>query len=195
MRHLNEYRAPKRTMQGLLNPISLGKLYSSTVPRKTQTSSEGRHTRPKNPDHPVAKFCAAARRQLGLGIVEMSEKLDKSRSMYIQYEDGTAFPSAEVLLQISRLAGLSLGMISSFDQEQREGKPRYRLGDFESRYLALNVNARPWVDAAMATAETASAQLPRESGGQAVNDNRLSPEWAAPQPAKPAARKDQKRAA
>lgn len=70
--------------------------------------------REKNPEHPVARYCVVARARLGLDPYKMAEKIDKSRTAYIQYEEGTVIASTEALLKIAQVSKVSLGVISSF---------------------------------------------------------------------------------
>lgn len=68
--------------------------------------------RPANPDHPVARFCRTARATLRATPAEMGRRLNKSKALYYQYEDGSTIPSVELLLEIAKQSGLSLGLIS-----------------------------------------------------------------------------------
>lgn len=70
--------------------------------------------REKDPDHPVARYCAVARARMGLDPYKMAERIDRSRTAYIQYEEGSVVASTEALLKIAEVSGVSLGVISAF---------------------------------------------------------------------------------
>ncbi len=165
-----EYRTPIPKLQGVLNHDGLPVDYLSIMARLKATSRSGSHTRDRNPQHPVARFCRLARIRAKLTQPKLAAKLGLTKAAISQWETGKTQPGLDDLIRLSLLSRVSLGAVTAFADAMRRGHAEPLVGDFDARLTLLPDLLREDVLASLVKNEKIAEHFPNSGSWSAAAD-------------------------